>query len=420
MHIGSENSQEKIKLSVVSNFNRAGAERQAHYTVNGLIKRHGNKIHVDVIGYSPGTEKLHEQHFCKKLNLSPTKIHDINDHDLDFSPYLIANELGFSSEWAFDTDNLLRNQMARIELDLTDVVSRFFWSFIRTKPDVVYLWQDYMNTAGGLAALLFGAQNIVLCGRNVSPDNMQFNQPFFLKFYKLLLNSKNVRFVCNSEAGIKSYAKWLNVPKKRFNLLYNAYIPELDNSQDNYIDDKTERPTIIGVFMLRIEKDPSLFLSVIERVVVHFPNLLVYHLGDGLEKEKFKELIDQKNLNYNVRLIGAVDNVTEWMKKADLLLHTALTEGLPNVFLEAQSVGLPVICTDAGGTREAIIPGVTGINLKTRDPELIAQVVIQKLLEDKWRIDAASAGKKFISDKFSEKEMIAKTYELLCGRLNEK
>ena len=64
MHID-QKIVKKNKIKCRVQFNRAGAERQAHYTVNGLIKRHGNKIHVDVIGYSPGTEKLREQHFCK-------------------------------------------------------------------------------------------------------------------------------------------------------------------------------------------------------------------------------------------------------------------------------------------------------------------------------------------------------------------
>ncbi len=46
----------------------------------------------------------------------------------------------------------------------------------------------------------------------------------------------------------------------------------------------------------------------------------------------------------NVRFLGLIQNVHEYLKVTDCLLHGALMEGLPNVLLEAGCSGVPIAC----------------------------------------------------------------------------
>ena len=45
----------------------------------------------------------------------------------------------------------------------------------------------------------------------------------------------------------------------------------------------------------------------------------------------------------------------------DVFLFTSATEGLPNVLIEAQGFGVPVVSTKVGGVPEIVADGETGI-----------------------------------------------------------
>lgn len=69
------------------------------------------------------------------------------------------------------------------------------------------------------------------------------------------------------------------------------------------------------------------------------------------------------------------DDVRCRLVKADVYVSASSDEGLPGAIREAQAVGLPVIATDAGGTREALLNQETGIIVPCRDPEALANAI---------------------------------------------
>ena len=65
----------------------------------------------------------------------------------------------------------------------------------------------------------------------------------------------------------------------------------------------------------------------------------------------------------------------------DVLAMTSHSEGLPNVLLEAQWVGTPIVTTDAGGAGEAIFEGRTGLLGPNNDADAIATLACRILAE---------------------------------------
>jgi len=90
--------------------------------------------------------------------------------------------------------------------------------------------------------------------------------------------------------------------------------------------------------------------------------------------------IDALQLTSEVEICGWHDDVKPFLANADLFVSASLsdrtwTEGLPGAVREAQAMGLPVVATDVGGTREAIADGETGILVKAGNPAALADAV---------------------------------------------
>jgi glycosyltransferase involved in cell wall biosynthesis len=86
-------------------------------------------------------------------------------------------------------------------------------------------------------------------------------------------------------------------------------------------------------------------------------------------------------------------------------------EGTPNVVLEAQWLGLPVVATDAGGTREAIAEGETGWCCPA-ESSIIAARVSTLLADIPARERVRQSGPRFIDERFGMAQMIDQTLAL--------
>jgi glycosyltransferase involved in cell wall biosynthesis len=402
-------------VSFISNLDAGGAERQAMLMFNGMVAAksdEGTDFHT--LSYLPGGKPPLEQFFGPSLNVTAAALHDITTVDIVRAPYLVAEALGKPYSWGADVEAQLLRRLGNVEPGLVNIIARFFWALVPLRPRVVFCWQDYMNTIGGLAACLAGAEKVVLGGRNVAPDVMGFKQSFFKEFYQTLLSDPRVEMRCNAHAGAASYAQWLEVPTDQIKVVHNAFVPPTTPQEAadplGILQSKNSKPPIIiGVFKLRSEKDPELFLDTVSLVQKSLPDLRVFHLGDGPLFEDFKASVRKRNLTGVVTVLGLRNDVSKWMQQGDIMLHTALTEGLPNVFLEAQYAGLPIVTTKAGGTAEAMIPGITGDELTQRDPHVLAERVLMRLSDKTWRDNARSAGPEFVQREFSFDKILAQT-----------
>jgi glycosyltransferase involved in cell wall biosynthesis len=100
-------------------------------------------------------------------------------------------------------------------------------------------------------------------------------------------------------------------------------------------------------------------------------------IGDGNHSEYLK------SMNKNVLFLGRMnqEQIIKYLSIADIFVNPSYSEGLPTSVLEAGAIGLPIIATDVGGTREIIDDGLNGFLIKPKGVELLRDK-ISLLLED--------------------------------------
>src|SRR4029078_4819216 len=82
--------------------------------------------------------------------------------------------------------------------------------------------------------------------------------------------------------------------------------------------------------------------------------------GDGPMRADMVSLATRLGIADRLHLPGREDDIGPRYKAMDVVLLTSRHEGLPNVLLEAQSLGVPVVAPDVGGMSEVVAHGVTG------------------------------------------------------------
>ncbi len=105
------------------------------------------------------------------------------------------------------------------------------------------------------------------------------------------------------------------------------------------------------------QKNPFYMLDVAGKLRTQNTSFKIVMIGDGELREKFKNEIAARGLSKYFCLVGAVDNVNEWMSALDCLVMPSLFEGLPFVLVEAQAAGLSCVVS-SNVSREADLTGL--------------------------------------------------------------
>ncbi len=109
------------------------------------------------------------------------------------------------------------------------------------------------------------------------------------------------------------------------------------------------------------QKNPIKWLEVALEIHRADPNVFFAMIGGGSLLDRCVEWTRRHGLEDYVHFCGFRDNVANLLIDIDCLLLVSGYEGLPQVVFEAMSLGVPIVSSDAGGTRECITEDVGAI-----------------------------------------------------------
>lgn len=98
--------------------------------------------------------------------------------------------------------------------------------------------------------------------------------------------------------------------------------------------------------------------------------------GASLNNKEVKALFEQYQLDsQKVQLLAQVSDMPTFYQSIDVFLMTSITEGFPNVLVEAMASGLPCISTDVGDAKYIVQD--LGAIVPPRNPQALADAILQ-------------------------------------------
>ncbi len=113
-----------------------------------------------------------------------------------------------------------------------------------------------------------------------------------------------------------------------------------------------------------------------EHPELDFQMLLV---GDGPERGRLERQVDQYGLRDRVRFTGHQRNAMPYYALADVFVLPSLSEGSPNVLLEAMLAKTPIVASAVGGVPETVEHGQSALLVQPSDPVALAQAMVTVL-----------------------------------------
>ena len=300
-------------------------------------------------------------------------------------------------------------------------------AFIAARPKIVFAQLDHPNILAGLAAHIAGVPRVVISFRNYNPTNFNLHKEWFLRAYRELARSRRVIMTGNHRGANDDYARWIGVPSERVAHIANAIDPEAfpTPTPTQLIEAREElgilpgSQVILGVFRLAPEKDPLAFVEVCARAILAEPHARAFIVGLGPMREEVKERIEALQLADRIFLLGQRHDVNVLLKLAAVFLLTSQLEGMPNVVLEAQLMGTPVVATDAGGTRDAVVDGRTALLHPVGDIDALVTSVTMLLRDPSRARIMGKAGRAHVLSAFSKRRLAERYLDAVCGSTAE-
>jgi len=167
-------------------------------------------------------------------------------------------------------------------------------------------------------------------------------------------------------------------------------------------------------------KDHPTFLRAAKRVHDSVPEAAFIIAGEGELMEATKELARSLGIADRTFFIGRCTDVGSVLSISDVCVLSSSSEGFSNAILEYMAAGRPVVATDVGGAREAIVHGETGYLVPTGDHDQLAEHVVELLSDPESARSMGEAGRRRVNEKFSSGKQLQNVESLYNELLPQK
>lgn len=206
----------------------------------------------------------------------------------------------------------------------------------------------------------------------------------------------------------------LGVEKEKIEVIYPGvdtvkFNPTIDASAIKKRYGLEDKAVLLTVGRLEERKGHDMVLKALPEVLAKFPDLIYLIVGTGERLDHLKSLVQDLHLENHVKFAGKADTdelplyycCCDIFIMANRELEGGSIEGFGIVFVEAAACGKPVIGGDSGGTKDAILDGVTGFLVDPLDAKEIAAKITTLLENPDFSRKLGLEGRRRAEEEFS-------------------
>ncbi|MCK8824331.1 glycosyltransferase family 4 protein [Fuchsiella alkaliacetigena] len=136
-------------------------------------------------------------------------------------------------------------------------------------------------------------------------------------------------------------------------------------------------------------------------------------------RDELKRKVKDKGMSSQFHWLGYQDDVIPFYNAIDLLVLPSRAEGLPRTVIEGLAMGLPVVATNVGGTKEIINSENLGKVIEKDNSEQLGDAILEVLNnEELFKEDKAKNRFEYVKNKFSIPNYIQGFEEIINKELN--
>jgi glycosyltransferase involved in cell wall biosynthesis len=289
------------------------------------------------------------------------------------------------------------------------------------RSEVVYGFLLDGSAYAAVAAALCGNRPLVTSNRQ-----MHFQRKGLRQRLDAWALNRGRAVVVNSKRVMEFTRLRHRVPVERMVVLYNGV--DTDRfAEGNRAAVRAElgleyQAILVGTAgSLTEKKDHALLLETARALRERFPEVRYAIAGDGPLRVALSEACREAGLDGTIHLLGTRGDVPDLLAALDVFVLSSRQEGFPNVVLEAMAAGKAILTTDAGGVREMLLQGDSGVIVPPGDPAAFAEALAVLLADPPRRRALGNAARKRVRQ-FRMERMVSSTEALLervAGRVED-
>lgn len=148
---------------------------------------------------------------------------------------------------------------------------------------------------------------------------------------------------------------------------------------------KDNTKIVLAVGRLSYQKGFDMLLEAWLEVHKSMPDWKLKIVGEGIDRQKLSEFIEQYELTNSVELVGNTNNVSKYYKEAEIFCLSSRFEGFGMVLIEALAFGLPIVSFDCEVGPAEILEDTGSILVPQNDTSELALSLIALMHDDEKR-----------------------------------